>query len=281
MSDHTFKLKDGRKLGYAQYGDPKGKPLFFFHGWPSTRLHGLRVDKAAQKLGIRVISTDRPGMGLSDFQRDRTLLDFPDDIVELADHLQISTFSVMGVSGGGPYAAVCAYRIPKRIHTAAIVVGLAPTYIKNICDGMAFMNKLGWSNYLRFPALRTIAGYLKYLQNKLGTLNPFAPFPSEYDKQIFHKSFTQSMNRDLAESIRQGIRGIVHELKIYTSNWGFEVKDIRSHVYLYYGRDDKNVSLRMGKYYKDQIPNSILTIYEGGHLSWIEHAEEILQNIVE
>ena len=37
-NDHLITLKDGRKLAYAEYGDPKGKPLFYFHGWPVTRL---------------------------------------------------------------------------------------------------------------------------------------------------------------------------------------------------------------------------------------------------
>jgi len=133
MSDHTLKLKDGRILSYAEYGDPKGKPLFFFHGWPSSRLHGLRINKAAKKFHIRVIATDRPGMGPSDFQENRTLLDFPDDIEELANNLGFKKFSIMGVSGGGPYSTVCAYKIPHRINKAAIIVGLAPTYIPGIC----------------------------------------------------------------------------------------------------------------------------------------------------
>jgi hypothetical protein len=30
-------LRDGRSLGYAEYGDPEGKPLFFFQGTPSSR----------------------------------------------------------------------------------------------------------------------------------------------------------------------------------------------------------------------------------------------------
>ena len=65
----TIILKDGRKLGYVEYGDPNGKPLFFFHGWPGSRFSGGETDKAAKKLGIRVISTDRPGIGLSDLRK--------------------------------------------------------------------------------------------------------------------------------------------------------------------------------------------------------------------
>src|SRR5690242_4253772 len=99
MSENNqIRLKDGRKLGYAEYGDPKGKPLFFFHGFPTSRFHAKRTDQAAKELGIRVIAPDRPGFGLSDFQIGRTLLDFPDDVLELANYLGIKKFVVEGVS---------------------------------------------------------------------------------------------------------------------------------------------------------------------------------------
>ena len=32
---HTFTLSDGRKLGYADYGDPNGKPVLYQHGIPA------------------------------------------------------------------------------------------------------------------------------------------------------------------------------------------------------------------------------------------------------
>jgi pimeloyl-ACP methyl ester carboxylesterase len=117
-TDQKIKLLDGRVLVYREYGDSQGKPLFFFHGWPSSRLRGDHFDQAAKSAKIRLISIDRPGYGLSDFKENRTLLDWPDDVVELADKLKINKFAIVGVSGGGPYAAVTAYKIPDRITKA-------------------------------------------------------------------------------------------------------------------------------------------------------------------
>ena len=37
------------------------------------------------------MTIDRPGHGLSDFQPERTLLDWPEDVAALADHLEIRT----------------------------------------------------------------------------------------------------------------------------------------------------------------------------------------------
>lgn len=77
----VFKLNDGRKLGFVEYGNPQGKPLFFFHGWPGSRFSGKETDKAAKNIGVRIISVDRPGIGLSDFKKDRQLLDWPYDVI--------------------------------------------------------------------------------------------------------------------------------------------------------------------------------------------------------
>src|SRR3990170_989632 len=94
MSDQEkqIHLNDGRKLGFAQYGDLKGKPVFYFHGWPASRLSAKIYDDLAKKLYVRIISPDRPGFGLSDYKKDRTLLDWPDDVLALADFLKIKKF---------------------------------------------------------------------------------------------------------------------------------------------------------------------------------------------
>jgi len=117
------RLKDGRRLGYAEFGVPNGKPLFHFHGYPGSRLEGKLLHETAAKCGVRLIAIDRPGMGFSDVKPNRSILDWPGDVAELADSIGIDRFAVEGVSGGGPYSAACAYRIADRITKAGIVSG--------------------------------------------------------------------------------------------------------------------------------------------------------------
>lgn len=95
------KLQDGRTLGYAGYGAPQGAPVIYSHGFPGSRLDYLLADAgdAATETNARIIAVDRPGMGLSAFNRGRQLLDWPDDVTELADALQIDRFTVLGNSG--------------------------------------------------------------------------------------------------------------------------------------------------------------------------------------
>ncbi len=127
-TDQQIKLQDGRNLGYAEFGPPKGTPIFYFHGFPSSRLDWQLFcdDDTLAELNIRVIAPDRPGYGLSDYQPDRRLIDWPNDVIELANTLQIDRFAVLGISGGGPYAIACANGISERLIRVGIVCGMGP-----------------------------------------------------------------------------------------------------------------------------------------------------------
>ena len=103
-----LRLTDGRRLSYCEYGAPRGAPAFFCHGWPGSRLDFSANDEPAAEAGVRVISVDRPGIGRSDPQLGRTVLDWANDVAALADSLSIDRFAVFGFSFGGPYARACA-----------------------------------------------------------------------------------------------------------------------------------------------------------------------------
>ena len=60
---HYWTDPEGRALCYAEYGDPAGLTLFFFHRWPSSRLQGKVLDAEARRLGLRIISPDLFGVG--------------------------------------------------------------------------------------------------------------------------------------------------------------------------------------------------------------------------
>lgn len=186
----------------------------------------------------------------------------------------------MGVSGGGPYVAVCAYKTPQRIIKAGIIAGLSLVTVKGNLNGMTFQGKIGWVNYQRFPLLRILASlgaaiefcYFPFLGSLIG-------FPSLEDRIIFnqYKKITGEES-SIKEAFRQGIKGPALELKIYTSNWGFKVKDIKTKIYLWYGAKDRCVSLNMGKYYHNQISGSKLFIDpQGVHLSRYFYEEKILK----
>jgi pimeloyl-ACP methyl ester carboxylesterase len=113
-------MPDGRRLAYTEWGLPDGKPVLYFHGTPGSRLW-CPDEEATSAARVRLIIPDRPGIGRSDPLEGRALADWPEDVEALTDELQISSFGVIGVSSGGPYAAACAALIPGRLSGVAIV----------------------------------------------------------------------------------------------------------------------------------------------------------------
>ncbi|MFG6094797.1 alpha/beta hydrolase [Leptothoe sp. ISB3NOV94-8A] len=117
-------LPDNRRLAYAEYGNPNGHPVLYFHGGGASRLEPLLLgDEVFIRLGLRLIAPDRPGIGQSNFQPNRGFSDWTKDVIFLADTLGLDKFSVLGVSSGGGYTAACAAKIPHRLYSAVIVSG--------------------------------------------------------------------------------------------------------------------------------------------------------------
>src|SRR5512140_2188131 len=104
QTEQNITLPDGRKLAYAEYGDPDGKPVIYCHGNPGSRLDPKMLDlQLLRKFHVRIIAPDRPGMGGSDFLPGRKISDWPADVTALADGLHLDRFAILGISGGGPY----------------------------------------------------------------------------------------------------------------------------------------------------------------------------------
>lgn len=103
QGNETFTLPNGHMLGFSLCEPVDAPALFHFHGQGSCRLQGLAFAEDANKIGVRVVCPDRPDIGLSTFDPGRKLLDYPQQIAQLARHLGLETYRVMGGSGGGPY----------------------------------------------------------------------------------------------------------------------------------------------------------------------------------
>ncbi|UCF98310.1 MAG: alpha/beta hydrolase [Spirochaetaceae bacterium] len=122
-TEQPIKLKYGRTLAYAEYGNPEGKPILEFHGNPSSRLGSELFDEAAKEMGIRVIGIDRPGMGFSDYRNGRNLPDWPEDLLELVEALAIERFPMVGGSEGLPSVLMCKYKISEQLSAFDVLIG--------------------------------------------------------------------------------------------------------------------------------------------------------------
>jgi pimeloyl-ACP methyl ester carboxylesterase len=126
-NEQMVPLPDGRRVVIASHGDPRGWPLFLFHGIPVSRLGHEFTDAPAKERGVRVLYPDRPGIGLSDPRPGRTIYSYADDVAAMADALGLERFAVAGLSGGGPYALACGAKLPERVTAVGVMAGVGPS----------------------------------------------------------------------------------------------------------------------------------------------------------
>jgi pimeloyl-ACP methyl ester carboxylesterase len=279
--DHVLRLRDGRLLGYAEYGAVAGKPLFFFHGMPGSRLLAGLGDEISKKMGVRLVAADRPGYGLSDFKPGRTLLDWADDVLELAEALGIERFAVGGVSGGGPYTAACALKIPERLTGAAIISGVGPFDVPDATKGMSRQNRLLFGTAQRASWLASLPMWLmaqafrRSPERAMAQMVRALPAP---DQEVLARPDVLALAiDDTKEAFRQGSRAAAWETILYARPWEFRLQDIGMEVHLWHGEEDVTVPLSMGRYQAQAITNCLATFFPGeGHFMLVDHMEEIM-----
>jgi pimeloyl-ACP methyl ester carboxylesterase len=278
-AEGRIRLHDGRSLGLAEYGDPTGKPVFFFQGTPSSRLMHPDASISAS-LGARVITLDRPGFGLSDFQPGRCLLDWPDDVVEVADQLALARFAVVGISGGGPYVAACAYKIPRRLAAAGIVGGMGPAEAPGALEGLPPVRRAGAFIARRAPWL--VRPLLWLTSNPRRNPEQFferytAHNPPADQALLAQPEFREMLIASYAEATRSGLRGFAWEVCIVSRPWGFRLEEIPVRVHLWQGTEDSSTPLAMAQTIADSIPDCHGTFLPGeGHFLLFTHWREIL-----
>jgi pimeloyl-ACP methyl ester carboxylesterase len=283
--ENTVILNDGRTLGYAEYGVPRGKPVFFFHGIPGSRLF-RPPDDVTTRLGVRLITTDRPGWGLSTYLPGRSIPDWPGDLIQLAHHLDIGKFFVAGHSGGGPYALACAYSLPERVKAAAVISGAGPMDSPDATNGMTPMNKFGvrMGRYIPWLLWRVLVWYLyrkghkdpAYLFNRAAGDRPRADTEVLKDADVLKLNYASQ-----SEGLCQGTRSFALEARLLASPWRFRIEQINVPVTVWHGSEDVDAPVSMGKAVAARIPNSHLTIFPGeGHMMVFPHWEEILTQLI-
>jgi len=280
---NILKLPDGRKLCYAEYGDPDGKPVILFHGNPNSRLlYGLIPD-CPFRPGLHLIAPDRPGYGLSDFYAPgHSIVDYPDDIIALADALGIDKFAVFGASGGGPSALACAWKIPERLTAVGLwgsVGPFTPQSSEGINPGLRFLFRMS----SRAPWIpRMQMGLMSILVNNFLGLYLRLVFTemNETDKVLYVRlGLRERLRPDRKEGMRQGGRASAYDINL-AGRWPIPLEEITMKVYLWQAEEDRGVG-GMGRYMAGKMPNcEAIYIPNAGHFWIFEHMGEMLDTLV-
>jgi pimeloyl-ACP methyl ester carboxylesterase len=278
--DDLIALPDGRALAYAEYGDPTGRPVLFFHATPGYRRNPWTSDAELRSGGVRLIAPDRPGVGASTPKPGRRLLDWPDDVQRLADALGLDRFAVVGFSNGGPHAAAVAYRLAGRVSDTALVAPIPPL------DRPGALRQLGTPGWY-YPAARRAPFVLRGLYAALAALarrdprraeRPLVGSMSEADRRLFARpEFAGRFGADLAGA---GSRGVVDDERLMPLPWGFEPEQVTGPVRLWLGEHDKLVPPRAWLERPGGFPNCEVTVVPGaGHFFIAERMAEILRTV--
>lgn len=278
-------LADGRTLSYEIYGaSSPSHHAFYFHSYPASRLEGAMLHDAAASRNIQLIAVDRPGMGSSTFQPQRCILDWPLDITALADHLRIPQFACIGTSGGGPYVLACYHKIPRtRLKAAMIVAGLWPKVLGT--QGMLLELRVMMALAPWVPGL--VAAGLDYRLGKAArdtehpevfaaTVGKMMESRPGVDADVWREDvggFREIILANLREALKNGATGSAHEAKLFGSDWGFsldEVKVQENTLVIWHGGLDENVPPAMAEKASALLPGCQFKLFpEDGHASLI------------
>jgi pimeloyl-ACP methyl ester carboxylesterase len=267
-------LPDGRELAYEEYGDPAGFPVLSNHGGLSSRLDAAPAHEAALAAGVRLVSPDRPGMGRSTFQAGRRLLDWPADVAHLTEALEIDRFAVMGWSAGGPYAAVCAARMPGRVTAAALLSSAVPLDLYGTTKGLSGSDRALLFLTRRTPGLASIvlgASIVHASNARLlrAAMHSFPPADRTVLREWGPPDLALAFVR---EAVRQGTEGCVQDYRIFGDPWGFSLEEIRIPVQIWEGSDDRTGPPEYRAFLQRHIAQTTVTVVPGeGHLSLLPH----------
>jgi pimeloyl-ACP methyl ester carboxylesterase len=281
-----FPLRHGGMVAVSEYGKRNGAPIFFCHGWPSSRTMAELTDAAARELGLRIISPDRPGIRNSSLQPERKLLDWPPLLAELADQMNLGDFRILGISGGAPYAFAAAWAMPERVRAIAVVSGAPPLH--ELSDRSGLLSLYRW-------LLAFYPRHRKLLRYSFHAVRPFlsVTVPIRFRPLLLKllQPCDATVMRDIAafeacfESQRQAWRasseGLMLDAEIYAKPWGFPLEEVRVPVRLWHGKKDRSFQWELARSLGRRLPKCGLRLVEDeGHYSLpIRHMREILADL--
>ncbi len=267
-------LPDGRELAFEEYGDPDGRPVLSFHGGLSSRLDAAPAHTAALALGVRIVSPDRPGMGRSTYQPGRRLLDWPTDVEALTDTLDIGRFAVMGWSCGGPYAAVCAAKMPERVTAVGLLSSAVPFELFGSTKGLSNDDRILLFLVRRIPWLASALLRVSIADASESRLyrEIRRSFPAVDAAALEERGQVADAVAFIKESMRQGTAGCLQDYRVFGNPWGFALDEVAAPVHIWEGAEDHTGPPEYRDLLLRHLRDARITVVPGeGHLSLLQH----------
>ncbi len=270
--DGVVTLSDGRRISYLDIGAPDGFPVVNCHGGLSSRLDVAPAAEIATGLGVRILSPDRPGVGGSDPQPERAVLDWPSDVAQFADRLGLERFAVLGWSAGGMYAMACAAALPDRVTALRLVASVIPRDWSGMKGQINRMDRTFMTlSHAGAPLERGLFAVLReYAHRRPEAFARRSGAPADVAAQV-----GAALTEGLADT-----DGVVHEYRLLDQPWGFDPSSIRVPTYIWQGTADDLVPTQWAERLAATIPGAGLTVIDGAtHFLWYDHWDDILSRL--
>lgn len=222
-----------RRIGFAEFGDPQGRAIFWLHGTPGARRQiPMEARVYAEQTGVRLIGLDRPGIGSSTPHRYESVIAFADDLRTIADTLGIERMAVVGLSGGGPYTLGCAAAMPDRVVTAGVIGGVAPTVGPDAIGG-GLMGNLGTKVapllQIAGPQIGMVATALIRLIRPVGSpvVDLYGRVSPEPDRRLLARPEIRAMFLDdILNGSRKQMAAPFSDIVVFARDWGFRLNEV-------------------------------------------------------
>ncbi|WP_029113911.1 alpha/beta fold hydrolase [Mycobacterium sp. URHB0044] len=278
---------EDRQIGFAEFGDPQGRAVFWLHGTPGARRQIPTEARVYAELEhIRLIGIDRPGIGSSTPFQYSNALAFADDLRTIADVLGIDEMAVIGLSGGGPYALACAAAMPERVVVTGVLGGVAPAKGPDAISGgvMAIGSAVAPLMPVIGLPLRLAAVGLVQLIRPLGStaVDLYGRLSPEADRQLLARpEFKAMFLDDLLNGSRKQLSAPFADVVVFARDWGFRLDEVKAPVRWWHGDKDHIVPFAHGQHVVSRLPDAELYHLPGeSHLAGLGRAEEILGNLM-
>ncbi|MFO7164135.1 MAG: alpha/beta hydrolase [Mycolicibacterium hassiacum] len=277
-----------RRIGFAEFGDPQGRAIFWLHGTPGARRQiPMEARVYAEQTGVRLIGLDRPGIGSSTPHRYESVIAFADDLRTIADTLGIERMAVVGLSGGGPYTLGCAAAMPDRVVTACVIGGVAPTVGPDAIGG-GLMGNLGTKVapllQIAGPQIGMVATALIRLIRPVGSpvVDLYGRVSPEPDRRLLARPEIRAMFLDdILNGSRKQMAAPFSDIVVFARDWGFRLNEVTVPVRWWHGDADHIVPYAHGEHVVSRLPDAELYPMPGeSHLGGLGRAEEILHTVL-
>ncbi|MDX5367573.1 MAG: alpha/beta fold hydrolase [Alphaproteobacteria bacterium] len=276
-------LPDCRHIALREFGRPDGFPVFILHPLVQSSLMRPQEARIAGKCGVRLISVERPGIGMSTLHPAGNYVSFSADLAAVADALGIGRFAILGWASGAPYALTAASVLGDRVTRLALATprlgfrsDLEPTtQARRFFGGLRRHPWLFEAVFSIMRSKRSRRFFRPMIRNFLET--------SEPDRLLFENDTTllSCLTDSLVEAIDITHKGIVAELNFYSKDIPPEISGIARPILVWHGAEDEMNSAEDVERMLKGVSVDEFHVEKGqGHMVLFGHFRDILVRLV-